>query len=354
MKDFVKDLVPLDLRRAMRGWRTALSIFILYFFSKSFFLSRLYYFLFSREFDREFRSVLVGRLVHLTFQGKGVYALRRNIHRLEKGLLMQPRKKVFGEHFIEDTVEYLRIASVKQFSCMDEMKWATDVLDLYFSVVGSTEKIARAQRLYDGFRGDLKSDIDGSYSPYEFKCIQKPDIPKDQLDTLFKARRSVRWYEDRAIPKDLVIESAEIAAQAPSACNRLPYRFVFVEEKAHIATIAPLANGTAGFAQNIPFLVVVVGDLSAYEEEKDRHLIYIDSSLASMQFMLALEVRGLSSCPINWPDMSMSEHKIKETLKLGYHEKVIMFISVGYAVSTGGIAYSQKKKRGTIIEEFSG
>ncbi|GLK88931.1 hypothetical protein GCM10017655_19930 [Pseudomonas turukhanskensis] len=267
---------------------------------------------------------------------------------------MQPRKKVFGEHFIEDTVEYLRIASAKQFACADEIKWATDVLDLYFSVVGSTEKIARAQRLYDAFRKDLKNDIDGAYSPYEFQSIQKPNIHKDQLDILFKARRSVRWYEDRTIPKDLVIESAEIAAQAPSACNRLPYRFVFVEDKARIASIAPLANGTAGFAQNIPFLVVVVGDLSAYEEEKDRHLIYIDSSLASMQFMLALEVRGLSSCPINWPDMSMSERKIKEALKLGYHEKVIMLISVGFAVSTGGIAYSQKKKRGTIIEEFSG
>ena len=47
-------------------------------------------------------------------------------------------------------------------------------------------------------------------------------------------------------------------------------------------------------------IIVIVGELDAYEYDRDRHLIYIDGSLAAMTFMLALETLGLSSCPINW------------------------------------------------------
>lgn len=95
--------------------------------------------------------------------------------------------------------------------------------------------------------------------------------------------------------------------------------------------------------------MVVVGDLSAYPYERDRHLIYVDASLASMQLMLALETLGLSSCPINWPDIEVMERGMAEVLDLSFHERPIMLISVGYPDPTGNIPFSQKKSSDSMI-----
>ena len=95
--------------------------------------------------------------------------------------------------------------------------------------------------------------------------------------------------------------------------------------------------------------MVVVGDLSAYPYERDRHLIYVDASLASMQLMLALETLGLSSCPINWPDIEVMERGMAEVLDLSFHERPIMLISVGYPDPRGNIPFSQKKSSDSMI-----
>src|SRR5690606_22332573 len=114
--------------------------------------------------------------------------------------------------------------------------------------------------------------------------------------------------------------------------------------------VAKLAMGTSGFVENIQTLIVVVGDLSAYPFERDRHCIYIDASLASMQLMLALETMGLSTCPINWPDIESREMKMQEMLSLPHYLRPVMLIAVGYADKDGGIPYSQKKSSQTLAD----
>ena len=98
--------------------------------------------------------------------------------------------------------------------------------------------------------------------------------------------------------------------------------------------------------------MAVVGDLSAYPLERDRHLIYIDASLASMQLMLAAETLGLATCPINWPDIERAEQRIRDLLDLPPHERVIMLIAIGYGDPEGGVPYSQKKQSNVLVHEF--
>ena len=95
----------------------------------------------------------------------------------------------------------------------------------------------------------------------------------------------------------------------------------------------------------------MVGDLSAYPGERDRHLIYIDGSLAAMQLMLAFETLGLSTCSINWPDVEAAEQKLEKLLDLKPYERPIMLLSVGYAQDKGGIPYSQKKDAQVLIKK---
>ncbi len=80
-----------------------------------------------------------------------------------------------------------------------------------------------------------------------------------------------------------------------------------------------------------------------YFDERDRHLIYIDSSLAAMSLVFAAEVQGLSTCCINWPDVEDKEQWMAELLKLDQDERPIMCMALGYPDPDGLVAFSQKK-----------
>lgn len=277
---------------------------------------------------------------------------------------MRPRRNVFAEGFIHETVVCYKDAVQSYGFSWEERKWATDVLDEYFEVVGSTHKIEKAKYIYLEAKKNVVWDADkkaetllshsSKFSPYIYNNLPPLKVSFEELKQLYIRRRSVRWYQEKTVPLELVQKAANIASLAPSACNRQPYRFAFCNNKDRAAEIANCAGGTMGFAENLPAIIVVVGDLSAYPCERDRHLIYIDGSLAAMQLMLALETLGLSTCSINWPEVDVSERKIRKLITLKDYERVVMLLAVGYADREGGIPYSQKKMNNLILENISG
>lgn len=319
-------------------------------------LANLYYLLFSRRFDREHLAVLKGRAAYhraLRSMDDTSPLLRRNVHRLEKGLIMQPCRNVFAEEFILETVRCYNRAKARVGYSTDELRWASDVLDEYFSVVEDTPPIRKARKEYARERAERAPAGNAeprTFQPYPLSTCPDTDVSFDQLATLFLRRRSVRWYKQQPVPSDLIQQVINAAALAPSACNRQPYRFIVADDPDRATEIAECAGGTTGFAHQIPAIIVVVGDLSAYPEERDRHLIYIDASLAAMQLMLAAETLDLSTCPINWPDMDWSERKLQGILGLPEHERIVMLIAIGYGDPASGIPYSQKKQNSLITQ----
>jgi nitroreductase len=316
------------------------------------FLASIYYAFFSRQFSREHKAVLAGKDSYqksIKNIGESSVLLRRNIHRLEKGLIMQPRREVFAESYISETVEtYQRAIKLGSLN-PEELKWITDVLVEYFNVVKDTKAIGKARHVFNAVLRKTREGV--RYIPYPFESLPKTDIQYEELKKLFIRRRSVRWYQDKEIPSELIEKAVSLATLAPSACNRQPYFFYVSQDKEKAVQIAKCAGGTPGWADNISCMIVAVGDLSAYPKERDRHLIYIDTSLAMMQLMLAFETLGLSTCSINWPDVESAEKKIKKLLDLKPYERPVMLLSVGYAKEKGGIAYSQKKEHQILIKK---
>ena len=328
-------------------------------FSSNGFLASLYFSLFSRRFYGEHQAVLRGRLRYyedLKGSGKSSPLLRRNIHRLEKGLIMKPQRPVFAEGFILETVQAFDRARATPEYSVEELRWAADVLEAYFSVVSDTTVIQRARLAFAGGGETVAAPDDGRQrgsKPYPRSNSPAPAVSFEDLHNIFVRRRSVRWYLQEQVPAELIYKAIDAAAQAPSACNRQPFRFIVSTQQEWASRIAECAGGTAGYSQQLPAIIVVVGDLSAYPLERDRHLIYIDASLATMQLMLAAETLGLSTCPINWPDVDSAEQRIRELLKLPPHERVIMLVAIGYGDPESGVAYSQKKQGDLLVSEFS-
>ena len=111
------------------------------FFALNGFLSSFYYLVLSSKFYREHQSVLIGRRKYkksLREIGESCVLLRRNVHRLEKGIIMRPRREVFAQDYIGETVDCYRDSIKSEILCEDEKKWATDVLRKYFDVVGDS------------------------------------------------------------------------------------------------------------------------------------------------------------------------------------------------------------------------
>jgi len=353
MKKSIKNLLPYRIKIILKDVRDSFDKKIIFLFSKSGFTASIYYVFFNRAFYREHKAVLLGRMEYwrsLQKIGESSVLLRRNTHRLEKGLIMKPRRSVFAEGYIKETVDSYCEAVKNETYNSDELKWVKDVLSEYFSIISDTDAIKEAKLKFLGISKDKKNGR--VFIPYPYSDLGKLGISFEQLHLLFKHRRSVRWFQDKEVPMHLVKNAVSLAALAPSACNRQPFKFYVMNGHKIAVKAAKLSGGTSGYADNIQCLIAIIGELDAYPQERDRHLIYIDGALASMQLMLAFETLGLSTCAINCPDVETSERKLELFLGLPANHRPIMLIAVGYAENDGSIPYSQKKNCDILIKEI--
>ncbi len=312
--------------------------------------AEIYYLIFSKSFVREQRSVLDGKLNHkqqIKEKKPNFYLLIRNIHRIEKGLSMKDRKKVFAKSYIEDTV-----TSFENFMEMDDpqISWAENILSEYFNIVEDDEIINNEKIRFEKFKVKRNRKLKSKQIKLPYKSANRDisGIDYNSFYKLCKQRRSVRWFLDKKVPRELIDKAIYAAIQSPSACNRQPFEYFVIDRKEMLDIAVNLPMGTKGYSENIQTFIVVVGNLNAYFDERDRHLVYIDSSLANMSFMFALETLGLSSCPINWPDIEEREEKMKELLNLNVYQRPIMCMGVGYPDPNGLIPVSEKKNLNSI------
>jgi nitroreductase len=348
LKGAAKRLLAVPLVRkaydgAMRG--------LVEVFSAHWILSIPYSVLALPSFGREQFAVLRGRRKYyrnLGRQRRSHTELRRNIHRLEKGLSMQPRRAVFALDYLSETIEFYEQALHPVEGSMpaidqDEMTWAHDVLAEYFSCADPEHPaIARARARFEATHGLYRSSVP-SRKPFARRDGHESSVGFDSLLALARQRRSVRWFKPDPVPRELVDKALLVARQAPTACNRLPYEFRIFDDPALVRRIASIPFGSAGYSHQIPTIAVVVGQLGHYFSPRDRHVIYVDSALAAMGFMFALETLGLSSSVINWPDFEPLEAKMQRALNLDYDDRVVMLIAIGYADPEGLIPFSEKK-----------
>ncbi len=311
--------------------------------SVSSWLCNLYYAFFSSAFRREQQAVAAGLALHHSPAdlNSNRTLLRRNIHRIEKGLLMQPRRDRFALAYIVDTVTTFRECTQagQAEDWAKDLAWAHDILERYFEVVQGGDQVERAREIF--LYVDQAGEEKGGRIPYSRRGSCQ--VSFEDFANLARRRRSVRWFLQRPVSHALIDKAVEVAAESPTACNRQPFFYRFFDEPEALKCLRPLPLGTAGFGHNIPVLCVVIGDLSAYYGERDRHGIYVDASLSIMSFMYALETLGLSSCSLNWSDIESLENRAERLLGLKKHERIIMFIALGYPDPQGLVAFSQKK-----------
>ncbi len=112
----------------------------------------------------------------------------------------------------------------------------------------------------------------------------------DVLEAI-RTRRSVRKYEDRAVPEEMIRQLLAAAMMAPSARNSQPWQFVVVTERELLEEAARI-NPNAHMARHAPLGILICGDLGL---EKSPGYWVVDCAAAAENLLLAAHGLGLGA-----------------------------------------------------------
>jgi len=112
----------------------------------------------------------------------------------------------------------------------------------------------------------------------------------DVLETI-RTRRSVRKFQDRPVPPQLIEQVLAAAMSAPSARNAQPWHFVVIDDRELLAEI-PRINPNARMAAAAAAAILVCGDL---ELEKSAGFWVVDCAAATENLLLAAHALGLGA-----------------------------------------------------------
>jgi len=163
---------------------------------------------------------------------------------------------------------------------------------------------------------------------------------------LLKKRRSIRDFEDKKVPLEIIKEIIKESCLAPSSANGQPWRFIIVNNKDVIKSLsddskknlislieknpdsptkkyeAALRSPEFNVFYNAPCLVFIVGP-------KQLRSLHADCALAACYFMFSASARDLGTC---WIGLGTNIHDPKLLDQIGMPENhiVVAPIIIGY------------------------
>jgi nitroreductase len=148
------------------------------------------------------------------------------------------------------------------------------------------------------------------------------------------SRRSIRRYEKKDIPSDILEKIIEAGRQAPSAANRQPRRFIILTD---YEIKKELSKGLFNrFLKNSPVVIVGCANPKDFLTGK---WASIDTAISLQNMVIAAWTLGIGSCWIG----DFKEDKVKQLLKVPAKWKVVALVTFGYPAEKP----KQRKKKST-------
>lgn len=140
------------------------------------------------------------------------------------------------------------------------------------------------------------------------------------VDTVL-SRRSIRRYQKKEIPKDMLNRILEAGRQAPSAANRQPLHLIVVTDE---SVKRELSKGLFNrFIKDAPLTIVGCANTNAVLTGK---WAVVDTAIALQNMVIAAWAMGVGSCWIG----DFKEEKVKRILQIPDKWKVVALVSFGY------------------------
>lgn len=158
-----------------------------------------------------------------------------------------------------------------------------------------------------------------SHSDDQVPTIHANGNPKSLVDVVL-SRRSIRHYERKEIPRDVLEKILEAGRQAPSAMNRQPWHFIVLADDEIKKELSKWLF--TRHIKNSP--ITIVGCANNGFLNKKWSIIGTSAALEIM--VIAAWAMGVGSCWIG----GFNEDKVKQLLNIPGNWKVVALVSLGY------------------------
>ncbi|MGC8820406.1 MAG: nitroreductase family protein [Fervidobacterium sp.] len=146
------------------------------------------------------------------------------------------------------------------------------------------------------------------------------------LDVITK-RRSIRIFDNKSVPHDIVEKIVNHSLMAPSGRNLKPTEIIVVQNKSTIEKIMKTREGAFSFLRTAPICIVVTA-----KEESNTWIS--DASIVATYIQLLAVNYGLGSC---WGHVyeryhngTSVEEEIRNLLKIPSAYRILCVIGLGY------------------------
>lgn len=138
-------------------------------------------------------------------------------------------------------------------------------------------------------------------------------------------RKSVRSYQDRDVPDDLLLKILDAARHAPSASNRQEWRFVVVRDEMTRERLS-MASYNQHFISQAPIILVCCAQTDNHVMRGGQLCYPIDVAITVDHITLCAAAEGLGTCWIG----AFREQEVKDILGIPRNIRVVALLPLGY------------------------
>lgn len=266
-------------------------------------------------------------------------------HRLEKGMALPSPRFGFGRDVVARLMRTITRYE-KEFGAADVTVFARGALAEYRRF--NAAKIApELEATIDRFLSECTTEPCGGVAALTAETLFPFEIEAAQRFLL--SRHSVRQFDARPVPHEVLQNAVRIAQQAPSVCNRQSARVFVSTERSKMDEMLRLQNGNRGFGDRLGAVIVVASDMRAFTSMGERNQCWVDGGIFAMSLALALHSLHVGACMLNWSVEPGRDRALRRLLKLDDNYAIITMMGAGYPPDSLVVAASPRRRTESIV-----
>lgn len=267
-------------------------------------------------------------------------------HRLEKGMALPSPRYGFGRDVVTRLIRNIGRYEV-EYGPADVTRFGRGALAEYRRF--NAAKVAPELELQvDTFlAGEASPNPCGGVAALTSQTLFPFD--SEAAKRFLLSRHSVRQFDARPIPEEILQEAVRIAQQAPSVCNRQSARVFASNDRAKMDEMLKLQNGNRGFGDRLGAVIVVASDMRAFTSLGERNQCWVDGGIFAMSLALALHSQHVGACMLNWSVEPGRDRALRRCLGIDDNHAIITMMGAGYAPDSLVVAASPRRRTESIV-----
>lgn len=283
------------------------------------------------------------------------YKILKTAHRIEKGLLIENPRPMWGWEKANSLVDMLakkmrRMGS--NVSSAEKAGFSALRSFIDYKMTSEGRERSHLNSLMEKIKEKHLTDLLGKYDCGGTSALLKNDVIFDgdeilHFERLFRTRHTIREFSTEPIDVKKIEKAIELANKCPSACNRQPFKAYLVS-----GSVRRKIDGSIYY--NADKHIIITGVVSAFERDEYNDWI-VNASIFAGYLTLSLHVYCIACCPMRVDLLERSKYysKIREFCNIPEDERIILEMPIGNYKDNFSVAVSARIENKEIFKDYS-